>query len=109
MKSIIITILLEIWNQKISIVLTLFSTAVGGGLTWFVSRWYYVRAAKDMEAESKKLRDLHYISLYAMENAGMLELNRNVHGEITGMTANMSANIGGSSSMTAELSAINEV
>lgn len=100
------TITPETW---ISIGLTLFSVAVGGGLTWLAAHWYYVRAAREMEVESMKLRNLHRIALQAMEDAGMVKLNRDAAGEIIGMIHELSAHAVSTFHATAELSCDDEV
>jgi hypothetical protein len=106
MKTIIMTITPETW---ISIGLTLFSIAAGSLVTAYFAHRYYARAAKDMEAESKKLRNLHRISLQAMEDAGMVKLNRDAAGEIIGMVHELSAHAVITSHATAELSIHKEV
>ena len=40
----------------INILLVLFSMAVGAGITWWVARCHYVKAAQDLERESKNLK-----------------------------------------------------
>lgn len=88
---------------------TIISMAVGAIVTAIVAHLYYVRAAKDMEAESKKLRNLHCISLQFMEDAGMGKLNRDASGEIVGMVHELSAHGVITSHATAELTIFNEV
>ena len=88
---------------------TILSILIGGLITWIAAHCYYARAAKDMEAESKKLRHLHHISLQAMEDAGMVELHRDSMGEIVGMTQELSCIASSSLVATANLSALNEV
>ena len=41
---------------EIDILLVLFSMAVGAVITWWVAKRYYVKAAKDLERETKELR-----------------------------------------------------
>jgi hypothetical protein len=88
---------------------TIISILIGGLITWFAAHLYYARAAKDMEAESKKLRNLHRISLQAMEDAGMVKINRDAAGEIIGMVHELSAHAVITSRATAELTVLNEV
>ena len=100
------TITPETW---ISIGLTLFSIAAGSLVTAYFAHRYYARAAKDMEAESKKLRNLQRISLQAMEDAGMVKLNRDASGEIIGMAHELSFTASSSLVATMELSCDDEV
>ena len=93
----------------ISIGLTLFSIAVGSIVTAYFAHRYYARAAKDMEAESKKLRNLHRISLQAMEDAEMVRLTRDAAGEPIGMVHDLSASQSNSLVATMELSCDDEV
>jgi uncharacterized membrane-anchored protein len=41
----------------ITILLTLIAIAVGGLITFFVTRWYYERASGDLEREASELKD----------------------------------------------------
>ena len=100
------TITPETW---ISIGLTLFAIAVGGGLTWLAAHKYYVRAAKEMEADTKKLTKLHHIELQSMEDAGLVKLNRNATGEIIGMVHYVSIQSVTTAKATMELSCDDEL
>ena len=66
-----------IWN--------IVSIAIGALLTWLVARLYYIRAAIDLESETKKIRNLLRIALQALEDAKMVKLNRDSSGHIIGM------------------------
>ena len=37
---------------------TVISILIGSGITWFVSQWYYRKAAEDLQKEAAKLRDV---------------------------------------------------
>jgi len=50
-----------------------------------VARAYYVSAARDLEKEAQQIRNLLRIALQAMENAGMVKLNRDTSGQPIGM------------------------
>ena len=63
----------------------LVSIAIGSIVTWVVARAHYVSAARDLEKETKQIRNLLRIALQAMENAGMVKLNRDASGEPVGM------------------------
>lgn len=49
---------------------------IGGGITWFFSWRYYNKAGKELLAQAARLARLHDITLNAMEDAGMVRLNR---------------------------------
>jgi hypothetical protein len=80
-----------IWNIS--------SIAIGALITWLVARrYYYVRAALDLELETKKIRNLLRIALQALEDAGMVKLNRDSSGQIVGMVHDVSINLSASAS-----------
>ena len=72
-----------------SVFFDLIAIIAGGIITWFVSQVYYVRAAKELNAETCKIRNLLRISLQAMEDTNMVTLNRDQSGEIVGMIHNV--------------------
>ena len=88
---------------------TIVSILIGGFITWIAAHWYYVRAAREMAAETKALKNLHRISLQAMEDAGMVKLNRNSAGDIVGMIHEASSSVVATSRATAECSILNKV
>jgi len=98
------TITPETW---FSIGLTFLSTLAGGVITWIAAHKYYVRAAKEMESETKYVQNLLRISLQAMEDTKMVKLNRDASGKITGMVHEISAHAVITSSATATLSVSN--
>jgi len=63
---------------------------MGALITWLVARRYYVHAALDLESETTKIRKLLAIILQSLEDAGMVELNRNSSGQIIGMNYKLS-------------------
>jgi hypothetical protein len=99
------TITPETW---VSIGLTFLSTLAGGVITWIAAHKYYVRAAKEMEAETKYVQNLLRISLQAMEDTKMVKLNRDASGKITGMVHELSAHAVTTSFATVTLSVSNE-
>jgi hypothetical protein len=68
-----------------NVVIALLSILVGGVITWLVSRFYYVRASKDLAKEAEKLRALTELMLRGMESAGWVKYNRDARGEPTGI------------------------
>ena len=72
-----------------SAILNLLAVIVGGIITWLVSRAYYIRAAKDLSAETHRIRNLLRIALQAMEDTKMVTLNRDQSGEVVWMVHNV--------------------
>jgi hypothetical protein len=68
-----------------TIIVTFVSLSIGGIITWFVSRRYYIRTALDLENETKKIRNLLRITLQALENSGTVKLRRDDSGQIIAM------------------------
>jgi len=60
------------------------SVVIGGVITWLVAYWYYQRAAKGLDLEAAKLRNLMRIVLVVMEQQGWAKLNRDGSGNIVG-------------------------
>jgi len=56
---------------------------LGGGITWWTSRYYYQRAGWDLRAEAADLRRLVTMFLLAAENAGFVKLTKDGHGNVT--------------------------
>ena len=69
---------------------TILSVMFGGLITWFAAWYYYVRAAKELKEETDRVKNLLRISVQAMEDAGMVTLNRNGFGEVVGMVHSIS-------------------
>lgn len=58
----------------ISTLLSTLAGLVGGSLvTFFVARYYYVRASKDLLAETKRLRNIVNLLAGGLINAGLFE------------------------------------
>ncbi|MDX6501363.1 MAG: hypothetical protein QOG23_4623 [Blastocatellia bacterium] len=76
---------------------------LGALITWFFSRRYYTKATVDLVNEASKLRHLNTIMLNAMEDAGLVKLNRNEKGEIVGRIIEASVVFQGSTTMTGNL------
>jgi hypothetical protein len=73
----------------ICLAVCLVSLFVGGLITWLAARCYYMKSSEDLRNESKELRRLSEIVLLGMENAGFIELNKDLSlGEmkITGLS-----------------------
>ena len=65
-----------------NLVFTLVGVLFGVLVSWI----FYRKSGKELTAESARLRRLSEIMLYAMEDAGLVKLNRNQAGEIVGRT-----------------------
>jgi hypothetical protein len=63
---------------------------LGGLITYFVSRRYYKRAAKELKQESAELRRLTTLVLSAMEHPIPVSLARDEAGRITGFVIHVS-------------------
>jgi hypothetical protein len=56
-----------------TVVTTLVGLIVGGLITFFVARYYYVRASEDLLAESRRLRNIVNLLAGGLINAGLFE------------------------------------
>ena len=63
----------------------------GGLITWYFSRFYYRKAGDELRDQAAQLEHLSNIMLNAMEDAGLLKLNRGQSGEIKGRVVELSA------------------
>jgi hypothetical protein len=62
------------------------SVLIGGLITWFVARVYYMRASEDLKKEATELFKLSTITLNALENAGICKLSKDETGKIAGLS-----------------------
>jgi len=81
----------------LTVISTVISMAIGALITWWVSKYYYEKAGKELESEASELKNLNTLILRAMENAGLAKFNRDKNGDIKGMVINLSAKIEGKS------------
>ena len=63
-----------------TIILTLISIAVGGLITFLVTRWYYARASGDLEREAGELKDYTVMLINYLDDAGVIEVERDAQG-----------------------------
>jgi hypothetical protein len=63
-----------------TIILTLISIAVGGVVTFLLTRWYYERASKDLEREASDLKDYTVVLINYLDDARMIDVERDAHG-----------------------------
>ena len=73
-----------------SVAVNLLSVALGGLITYSVSRMFYGLAATELKNESAELRRLTTLVLSAMEHAGLVSLARDEAGRITGFVIHVS-------------------
>jgi hypothetical protein len=71
--------------MDINVVIALLSILIGGVITWLVSRFYYVRASKDLAKEAEKLRALTELMLRGMESTDRVKYNHDPQGEPIGI------------------------
>jgi hypothetical protein len=63
-----------------TIILTLISIAVGGFITFLVTRSYYERASGDLEREAGELKDYTVMLINYLDDAGVIEVERDAQG-----------------------------
>ena len=63
-----------------TIILSVISIAVGGLITFFVTRWYYERASGDLEREAGELKDYTVMLINYLDEAGVIEVERDAQG-----------------------------
>ena len=66
--------------MAMTIILTLISIAVGGSITFLVTRWYYARAFGDLEREANEFKDYTVVLVNYLDDAGVIEVERDAQG-----------------------------
>jgi hypothetical protein len=80
--------------DKQTIIATTLGILLGGVITWIAARYYYVKAGKELLAESKKLKLTSDLILYKLQYPDApTHLKRNETGEVTGIIVDMSAKL----------------
>jgi hypothetical protein len=81
--------------------LTLFigGIVLGSLSNWYFSRLYYKKSGDQLIEEAARLRHLSTLMLNAMEDAGLVKLNRGQSGEIRGRVVELSARFESSTTM----------
>ena len=92
------------------VIFAVVGVAVGGLVTWFVSRWYYTKAGAELRAESERLRKLTQLVLKPFEEAGLVKFTRSKNGEFAGLVKEAEVHISADSNLDvkAETKARNE-
>jgi hypothetical protein len=67
--------------MAITIILALIAIAVGGLITFLVTRWYYERASADLEREASELKDYTVMLINYLDDARVIEVERDAHGD----------------------------
>jgi hypothetical protein len=67
--------------MAITIILTLIAIAVGGLITFLVTRWYYERASGDLEREASELKDYTVMLINYLDDASVIAVERDAHGD----------------------------
>jgi hypothetical protein len=76
---------------------------LGGLITWYFSRLYYKKSGDELRDQAARLQHLSNIMLNAMEDAGLVKLNRGQSGEIKGRVVELSAVFEGRTTMGGDL------
>lgn len=76
---------------------------LGGLISWYFSRLYYKKSGDELRDEAARLRHLSHIMLNAMEDAGLVKLNRDQSGEIKGRVVELGTVFEGSTTMGGNL------
>ena len=84
-----------------NVIPVLIGAAIGGLVTWLVSRHYYKRAGDELRREATELRRLTHLVLHGLENAGLVKLKRDATGRVTGLIIEIRASLAGSGMMVA--------
>jgi hypothetical protein len=87
----------------LNMVISVMAVLIGAVITWYFSWRYYKKAGAELVEEAKKLLHLNNIMLNAMEDAGLVKLNRNKAGETVGRMVEASAVFEGHSTMMGDL------
>lgn len=82
-----------------NLMFTFAGALLGGLITWF----YYKRSGDELAKEAARLRHLSTVMLNAMEDAGLVKLNRDQSSEIKGRVIPLSAVFEGGTQMFGEL------
>ena len=84
-------ILIEILNMEC--VRAFLGVLVGALVTCLVARCYYVKASNDLRITAEELRHLNEMILSALEQANLVEINRNENGKPVGLVLKLSGNL----------------
>jgi hypothetical protein len=75
-------------------IVTLVATVLGGLITFFASRHYYIKASKDLEQAAARLQTLTTLIIRGMEEAGLVTFTRDQAGNPIGLVIELSARAG---------------
>jgi hypothetical protein len=63
-----------------TIIFTLIAIAVGGVVTFLVTRWYYQRTSGVLEREAGDLKDYTVMLINYLDDARVIDVERDAHG-----------------------------
>ena len=66
------------------IILTVISIAVGGVVTFLLTRWYYERASGELKREASELRDYTVTLINYFDDARMIDVERDAPANLFG-------------------------
>ena len=95
-------ILIEILNMECF--RAFLGVLVGALVTWLVARCYYVKASNDLRTTAEELRHLNEMILSALEQANLVEINRNENGKPVGLVLKLSGTVSAKSEVHGSLS-----
>lgn len=76
--------------------------ALFGGLLSLMFTWlFYRKSSEELREEASKLRELNFLMLRGLEEAGGVEFTRDEEGNLVGIRIRVSASSHGSSTLTA--------
>ena len=75
-----------------NLLLTGSAVVIGGIITWVFAWWYYVRAGRELKAESAALRKTASLALKAFEEVG-IRFNKDENGDFIGIVRDASCSI----------------
>jgi hypothetical protein len=84
----------------------LIAIAVGGLITFLVTRWYYERASGDLEREASELKNYTVMLINYLDDAGVIEVERDARGDpvrVRVIRHKITNSVGGSDSIEAKL------
>lgn len=75
---------------------------IGGIITWIVAKWYYEKASRELNRETKTLRSMVNNIGRALENEGLVTLSWDDAGQIRGIQVVSSVRASITSNLTAD-------
>jgi hypothetical protein len=89
-------------NLFLTVAGNLILAAISGVTTWLVARRYYEKAGLELRRETQELRSLVALVLRGLEEGGIVKLNRDPTGQISGFVFEGQATMTGAATVRAE-------